>query len=194
MTIADPNARKRSAAPRSSLRVELPPALHEMVMVAAIRSALGRELKQADEETLARLRATPMDQVVALAAYAPRSVSIEINLDRLVAAMDQMARLPNGDEKLAYFIRNGASIALTLRVFKLSRRKLEKLLTALDLPASTATAGPRQSLPAPADRDAIHQSWDGLKGTIPDRYIELHRRHPDWSLATLDQVLNEFSR
>ncbi|WP_186191198.1 STY4526/YPO1902 family pathogenicity island replication protein [Burkholderia gladioli] len=194
MTIAESNERKRAAGSRSSLRVELPPALNEMVMVAAIRSALGRAQTDADEETLSRLRATPMDQLAALLAFAPRTVSIEINLERLVYAMDQMACHPNGDEQLAYFIRNGATIALMMRVFKMTRRRLEKLHAALDLPSSTSTSTGRQSLPASTTRDAIHQTWGLLTGPLPARYIELHRNHPDWNLATLDQVLNEFSR
>lgn len=190
--------RKRAVTAKTSIRVDLSSGLKEMIMLAAIRAIQTGDYASSSDHTIRRIRGTSIETLRAIDFQVDQNVVVEINLDNLVAELERASRTVQEslvDQKIAYFIANGTSAAMLQHVFNLTRRRSYELLSETPPPtAPVQRAFGKTRLPGPAERDRIHLTWSKLKGALPDCYIALHQQFPDWSLATLDQVLNEFSR
>ncbi|MCQ0031498.1 DUF2857 domain-containing protein [Burkholderia glumae] len=175
----------------SGLSLELSPAVRELIVLAAIRAIQTAEPGSGDDGAVQRIRNAPHDAWRRLDQRAIQNVAVHVDVAGIASALDHARNDSKLDELLAYFVANGTSAALLQRVFNLPRRKSYDLLSR----APAAFAAPkRPRLPGPSERDAIHAVWRRLTGPLAECYVELHRAFPAWSLATLEQVLNEFAR
>ncbi|WP_186118635.1 hypothetical protein [Burkholderia gladioli] len=178
-------------ASTTRLSLELAPAVHELIVLAAIRAIQSADPGSADDGAMQRIRNAPLDAWRRLDQRAIQKVAVHIDLNSIAAALDHARNDSKLDELVAYFVANGTSAPLLQRVFNLPRRKSYELLAQVP----SAFAVPKKPrLPEPRERDDIHAAWRSLKGPLAECYVELHRAFPSWSLATLDQVLNEFGR
>lgn len=161
-------------------------------LIDALHTGRWEELIDAGfkPETLDRLRRTPLEDAVFLAARDELHVLFEIDCDSLERTLNRIERQRADEAIKEYFIRHGATPTLIQRLFKLDRGTLERLRRLLG-----AHARGRTPMPKPEERDAIHAKWREFQDGEQDlrtRYYRLHEAFPHHAIRVLEAVLKEF--
>lgn len=141
-------------------------------------------------EIISALRQMTVNDVSSLAGTMGM-MSLLINVTRFESAITARTRRINESQELTYFARAGATALLLSEVFRISLSEAEAHLTTL---TTVDKRSGRPSMPDVSTRDAIHQWWAASQ-SIPtrQRWIALHKKWPQFSLASLYAVINEFN-
>lgn len=140
-------------------------------------------------ETISALRQMTVSDLNSLASSVGM-MSLVINVPRFESAMAARSRRINESQDLAYLAKAGATALLLSEIFRISLAEAEAHLATLTTEKRTG----RPSMPDAATRDAIHQWW-AVNQSLPTRrrWIALHKTWPQFSLASLYAVINEFN-
>lgn len=150
----------------------------EMVEEAGLNSEQIMALRSA---TVADLKRIAVMQGLVTIQFDPRKVGQAIYASR--------SRQEASDD-LCYLARAGASAAILSEIMRISLDEAGAHIEALGV---VRTPG-RPSMPNADIRDAIHQWWStNLHLAVRDRWIGLHKCWPDYTVATLYAVINEFN-
>lgn len=122
--------------------------------------------------------------------------SIYVDDANLQLAIRRANERQRNAERIEYYVRHGAPVALVVQLFRLSNTQINCIRESL-LPPDECRGG-RQSLPEDRERDKIHAAWAllGADTTVDprDHWIILHQKFTSqYSIATLHAVVNEFS-
>jgi hypothetical protein len=158
------------------LRAGVDPALLDV-----LRRRSARDLIAAAKDVALQVSATVDAAAVELALH-------HVEIDRL------------GAERQEYFVRQGAPLAMLLRLFPLTREDVRLMRSFL---APEAGSGPAKLAPL-AERSAIHEAWAAVLRAHPERpeltrralererIYTLHQRFPHYTIAVLWNTLSEF--
>lgn len=117
--------------------------------------------------------------------------SVSINVPRLDAAVRTCDQLQQDSQDVADLVRAGATALFLSEVFRIPLREAE--IHCQFLPSAFARAG-RPSMPGVDEREDIQAWWHTHSQTpLRQRWIELHKSWPDYSIPALCAVINEFN-
>ncbi len=141
-------------------------------------------------ETISALRQMTVSDLNSLATNAFGMMALVINVPRFESAMAARSRRLNESQDLAYLAKAGATAILLSEIFRITLAEAEAHLATL----TTEKRSGRPSMPDAATRDAIHQWW-ATNQSLPlrQRWIALHQNWPQFTLASLYAVINEFN-
>lgn len=141
-------------------------------------------------ETISTLRQMTVNDLSSLADTVGM-VSLLLNVPRFASAISARTRRINDSQDLTYLARAGATALLLSEIFRISLTEAEAHLATL---MTTDKRSGRPSMPDVGTRDAIHQWW-AVNQSMPtrQRWIALHKKWPQFSLASLYAVINEFN-
>lgn len=125
----------------------------------------------------------------ALAAMRHLTIGVEVDGPSLDA--DLRAALLSRDARWmeAYFLRHGASWRMMRTLFKVHRR----LTHARRRESGVARQSGRITMPAPALRERIYQTWCGIDEPMQRmRYYRLHQRYPQWPIEALELIVRQY--
>ena len=138
------------------------------------------------------LRNRPTADFIKLASQLPIKINLcAHSLGRSLKLLD----MRNETEPMRnYFIRNGASRRMVCTYFKMSLDDYRRLRNQL---CPDAAVGGRVAMPPVAVRDAIHADWHAIQKSCPhdalrQRIFNLHQKHPQKSIGSLQNTLIEF--
>ncbi len=139
-----------------------------------------------------RLRDLSVGELLRLADAGALEVIVRLERDALAWSLHTAKHKREARARLEYLVRHGASRTLLVRLFGISRQRIDTLRRALQ--RSPKEGRPR--LPQRTEREAIGARWTQLETTTPDpreRYRTLHGEFPRYSIAALDAVIREFA-
>jgi Protein of unknown function (DUF2857) len=145
----------------------------------------------ADLDALANL---PSTDLVRLAALPEPRLSVWMDGKQLAHGFRLLSHLKNNSQMIAYFVKNGATTAMLMSLFR---------ITAAEVAAQRATWGitaerKKPSLPPVKVREEIQTTWHHIvknrtaSKTGPNDYYALHQAFPGYTFASLNASLHEF--
>lgn len=146
-------------------------------------------------EALEALRHCSMRDITRIAQDSSIPLELHIDSGKLTTAFQRLHTVMRERELLEYYVRHQMPSALLARLFKLNAKALREMRVALRGTANDAQGRP--SLPPLEAREAIHAAWEDImrrEHVERERYFALHQRFPDFTIAALWQVLNEFGK
>ena len=140
-------------------------------------------------ETLSALRQMPVSEINRMAGMLGL-FDLGVNVPRITAALAARMGLRADSEDLTYLAKAGATAVMLAECFRITIRDAEAHLRTL----TPSRRSGRPSMPDGGTRDAIHQWWAVQQSLPPrQRWIALHQHWPNYSLASLYAVINEFN-
>ncbi len=145
----------------------------------------------ADLDALANL---PSTDLVKLAALPEPRLSISMDGKQLAHGFRLLNHLKNHSQMIAYFVKNGATTAMLMSLFRISAAEVAAQRTTLGI----APERKKPSLPLVKVREEIQATWHHIvkkhasNKTGPSDFYALHQAFPGYTLASLNASLHEF--
>lgn len=140
-----------------------------------------------------RLRPLTGRELALLARSGHPKVRVQLDPSGLDHAIRTIRDRLQREDRVDYFIVPGATTAMLRRLFRMPIAEIKTRRAQL----LGAHRQRRPRLPKPEERDAVHRYWWDLRKerrqppTVDD-YLQLHRRFPWHTFATLEAIVNEF--
>lgn len=142
-----------------------------------------------ESDQLIRLRELSAVDLSRLASMRDLNIAVAVDNGGLKAGLRAVSMVNEAKALETYFIRNGASWQMMSALFKMRRKlalKRRRELGAWRPPG-------RIALPTLATRERIFRTWLALEDHNPRaRYYQLHQRFPQYAIAVLSSVVQEF--
>ncbi len=141
------------------------------------------------QETILALRQMTVSDLTSLSSSVGL-MAVLVNVPRIESAMTARSQRLNDSHDLAYLVRAGATALLLTEIFRISLVEAEAHLLVLQADKRSG----RPNMPDTDTRDAIHRWWAANQSMlVRQRWMALHQAWPQFSLASLYAVINEFN-
>lgn len=139
-----------------------------------------------EPEQVEHLRRLSADEMRHLASMHNVPIVVDVDAQALRAGLRTVAMVSQAKAQETYFLRHGASVALMLQLFRVSRELTLKRRRILQVQVPSG----RVPLPDEATRERIRMVWRSIEDPIPRvRYLKLHQAFPSLPFAVLEAVL-----
>lgn len=140
-------------------------------------------------EDISLLRQMTVADVVRLSAT-HGLVEVRVDTAKLERSQAALANQKIETEQFAYLAQAGAPATFLADLFRVTKEEAQTHLSILDI----ARPSGRPAMPDTTKRDQIHQWWaDHQETPVRQRWIDLHKQWPLYTIATLYAVVNEFN-
>lgn len=141
--------------------------------------------------TLDKLRTLTVPDLLHLVETGHPDIHFSIDEAAIDLGMARVELLKTEMNELAYYVENGASLSMLIRLFPRTDQRVIEEYRKLLAPARKPG---RPSLPNDKTRDLVHQAWFASRDAraLRTRLMALHQQFQSIPLETLFATVNEF--